>query len=286
MTEAPNSNNRSKKIAPCQGSPAPSNASSGSSASRASSTGRTVRFQDQEDARPGSQTYGSSNRSRWQGSQPAQGNGNDSRPWSDRRQPGQASPRSQSSGSDWIQRQGGPRFPPPQPGGSWTQEQGGSCLCPPAPGNTSNWISGWRSSSGDRGGQQPTQQQYPSGQRRWSQGSADQQPPAIVNTPPPRRRGCYVCGQSGCHSDFHGPGAVSPQAPPAMGCFVCGQRGCHSSRHEANAQLPVPNAPSQPARSAPAPAMGTAIPQSNWQRGSNQGERAPLINVPLRPQNN
>ena len=46
----------------------------------------------------------------------------------------------------------------------------------PAPGNTSNWRSGWRSSSGDRGGQQPTQQQYPSGQRRWSQGSADQQP--------------------------------------------------------------------------------------------------------------
>jgi len=217
VTEAPNSNNRSKKIAPCQGSPAPSNASSGSSASRASSTGRTVRFQDQEDARPGSQTYGSSNRSRWQGSQPAQGNGNDSRPWSDRRQPGQASPRSQSSGSDWIQRQGGPRFPPPQPGGSWTQGQGGPRLRPTASGNTSNWRPGWRTSSGDRGGQQPTQQQYSSGQRRWSQGSADHQPPAIVNTPPPRRRGCYVCGQPGCHSDFHGPGAVSPAGTSGHG---------------------------------------------------------------------
>jgi len=44
--QAPNSNNRSKKTAPRQGSPAPSNASSGSSASRASSTSRTLRFQD------------------------------------------------------------------------------------------------------------------------------------------------------------------------------------------------------------------------------------------------
>jgi len=77
-------------------------------------------------------------------------------------------------------------------------------------GNTGNWRPGWRSSSGDRGGQQPAQQQYSSGQRRWSQGSADQQPAATVNIPPPRRRGCYVCGQPGCHADFHGPEAVSP----------------------------------------------------------------------------
>ena len=273
--QAPNSNNRSKKIAPRQGSPALSNASSGSSASRASSTSRTVRFQDQEDARSGSQTYGSSNRSRWQRSQSAQGNGNGPRPWSDRRQPGQASPRSQPSGSDWMQRQSGPRFPPPQPGGSWTQGQGGPRLRPPASGNTSNWRPGWRSSSGDRGGQQPTQQQYSSGQRRWSQGSADQQPPAIVNTPPPRRRGCYVCGQRGCHSDFHGPGAVSPQAPPAMGCFVCGQRGCHSSRHEASAQLPIPSAPSKPVRSAPAPAMGTASPAVKLTAGLEPGRAGP-----------
>jgi len=90
--QASNSNNRGKKTASRQGSPAPSNASTGSSASRASSTGRTVRFQDQENARPGNQAYGSSARSRWQGSQPAQGNGNGSRPWSDRRQSGQASP--------------------------------------------------------------------------------------------------------------------------------------------------------------------------------------------------
>ena len=284
--QAPNSNNRSKKTAPRQGSPAPSNASSGSSVSHASSTGWTVRFQDQEDARSGNQAYGSSNRSRWQGSQPTQGNGNGPRPWSDRRQPGQVSPRPQLSGSDWIPRQGGPRFPPPQLGGSWTQGQGGPRLRPPAPGNTSNWRPGRRLSSGDRGGQQPIQQQYSSGQRRWSQGSADQQPPAIVNTPPPRRRGCYVCGQPGCHSDFHGPGAVSPQALPVMGCFVCGQRGCHSSRHEANAKSLAPSAPSQSLNPAPTPAMGAASPQSNWQRGSRQGERAPPMSVPLRPQNN
>jgi len=141
--QASNSNNRGKKTAPRQGSPAPSNASTGSSASRASSTGRTVRFQDQEDARSGNQAYGSSVRSRWQGSQPAQGNGNGSWPRSDRRQPGQAPPRPQPSGSNWIQRQGGPPFPPPQPGGSRTQGQGGPRLCPPAPGNTSNWRPGW-----------------------------------------------------------------------------------------------------------------------------------------------
>ena len=245
--QAPNPNARNKKTTPRQGSPVFHNASKGSSASRSSSTGRTVRFQDQEDARPGNQAYGSSSRSRWQGIRPSRGHNDGSRLWSDRRQQGQATPRSQSpSGSGWMQRQGGPRFPPPHPGGSWTTGQGGPRFRPPASGNTGNWRPGWRSSSGDRSGQQPAQQQYSSGQRRWSQGSANQQPPATVNTPPLRRRGCYVCGQPGCHSDFHGPGAVSLQAPPAMGCFVCGQRGCHSSRHEANVQPPALGAPSQP----------------------------------------
>jgi len=98
--QASKSSARSKKIAPRQGSPAPSNAFSGSSASRASSTGRTGRFQDQEDARSGNQAYGPSARSRWQGSQPAQGNGNGSRSWSDRCQPGQTSARPQPSGSN------------------------------------------------------------------------------------------------------------------------------------------------------------------------------------------
>jgi len=68
------------------------------------------------------------------------------------------------------------------------QDKGAHVFVPPASGNTGNWRPGWRSSSGDRSGQQPAQQQYSSGQQRWSQGSADQQPPATVNTPPPRRR--------------------------------------------------------------------------------------------------
>ena len=49
---AANTGSKSKKATPRQGSSAPSNASTGSSASRASFTGRTVRFEDQEDTRP------------------------------------------------------------------------------------------------------------------------------------------------------------------------------------------------------------------------------------------
>ena len=94
-----------------------------------------------------------------------------------------------------------------QSGGQCMPGQGGLRFRPPAQGS---WRPGWRSSSGDRGDQPPVQQQqYPSGQRRWSQGSADQPPPGTVNTPPLRRRRCYVCGQPGCHSDFHREGAVS-----------------------------------------------------------------------------
>jgi len=62
-----------------------------------------------------------------------------------------------------------------------------------------------------RGGPSPAKQQYPPGQR-WGHDSTDQQPPVTANTPSPRRRGCYVCGHPGCHSDFHGPGVVSPGA--------------------------------------------------------------------------
>ena len=68
---------KNKKTAPRQGSPAPSNTSAGGS-SCASSTGRTVRFQDHVEHQSGNQAYGSSARSRWQGSQPPrQGNNND-----------------------------------------------------------------------------------------------------------------------------------------------------------------------------------------------------------------
>ena len=101
--------------------------------------------------------------------------------------------------------------PPPPSGGQWMSGQGGPRFRPPAQGNAGNWRPGWRSSSGDRGGPSPAKQQYPPGQR-WGHDSTDQQPPVTANTPPPRRRGCYVCGHPGCHSDFRGPGAVSPGA--------------------------------------------------------------------------
>ena len=75
-----------RKTPPRQGSPAPSDASSGAS-SRATSGNRTVRFQVPRDDRSRQQTYGASGR-RWQDNQSfRQGNGNGPRPWSDR-QPG------------------------------------------------------------------------------------------------------------------------------------------------------------------------------------------------------
>jgi len=283
---AATSGNRNRKTPPRQGSPAPSNSSAGSSSSRASSTNRTVRFQDQVDVGASNQGYGTSARSRWQGNQSPQGKTPvPGRGWIVVRQdkgPLASSPHRR----DVLLRQGGPRVPPPQSGGQWMPGRGGPRFRPPAQGNAGNWRPGSRSSSSDQSGQPPAQQQYPPGQRRWSQGSTNQQPPATANTPPPRRRGCYVCGQPGCHSDFHGPGAVSPQAPPATRSFVCSQRGCYSSRHEAGIQPPAPNVPNQSASPAPRPAMNAANPQSNWQRGSNQGERAPPANVPPRPQSN
>jgi len=268
--------NRNKKAPSRQGSPAPSNSSAGSSSSRASSTGRTVRFQDQVDDGAGNQGYGTSGRSRWQGNQSPQGNNDGSRSWVVRHPPGQGAPRPQSPSSGWSPRQGGPRGPPPQSGGQWMSGQGGPRSRPPAQDDAGNWRPSWRSPSGDRGGQSPVQ--HP----RWSQNSTDQQPPAVANMPPFQPRGCYVCGRLRCHSYFHGPNMV----PPALRCYVCGQRGCHSSHHETGIQPPVPNVPNQLARSAPGPAGNAANPQSNWQRGSNQGERAPPANVPPRPQSN
>jgi len=164
--------------------------------------------------------------------------------------------------------------------------QGGPRFRPPAQSNADDWRPGWRFSSGDRSGQPPAQQQHSPGQRRWSQGSTDQQPPVTANVPPLRPRGCHVCGRPGCHSAFHGPGAVSPQAQTVIGCFVCGQLGCHASRHAARIQPSVPSARNQSTIPVPGPARTTANPQSNWQRGSSQGERAPPANVPPRPQSN
>ena len=134
----------------------------------------------------------------------------------------------------------------------------------------------WRSTAGPA--------VVPPGHRRWSRGSAEQQLPVTVNTPPPRRRGCYVYGHSGCYSDFHREDAVFPQAPPTLGCFVCGQRGCHSSRHEGIVGPPAPSAPSQPVSPAPGSATCTMNPPLNWQRGPQHGDRAPPFQTPFRPQ--
>jgi len=126
-----NPGSRNKKPAPCQGSPVPSDTSAGS---RASSTGRTVRFQDQgsQSSQSSNQAYGSSSRTRWSGNQSPQGNSTSPRPWMDRRQQGQETPRSQppSSGSGWTSRQGGPRFPPPQSESQWTSGQSGPRFFP------------------------------------------------------------------------------------------------------------------------------------------------------------
>jgi len=116
----------------------------------------------------------------------------------------------------------------------------------------------------------------PTGAASWSQGSTDQPPPAAAAVPP-YRPGCRTCGQQRCHSDFHRPR-----------CYVCGHPRCHSMLHRSNtradAQPPVPNVPNRPASTATGPARNAANPQSNWQRGSNQGERAPPASVPQRRQ--
>ena len=144
-------------------------------------------------------------------------------------------------------------------------------LLSPAPGNSGNWRPGWRSPSRDRDGQSQQQQDSP-GQRRWSQGSVDQQPNGTADMPPPSRSSCYVCGNPRCHSDFHTETAMSPQAPPVTRCYVCGQLGCRSSRHREYDRPPTPNAPS-PQKSRPA--TGTMSPPLNYQRGPQQGDRAP-----------
>jgi len=89
--------------------------------------------------------------------------GDRSRPWADRRPSGQETPRPQSPSSGWSPRQGGSRSPSPQSG--WSPGLGGPRLRPSAQGNTGNWRPGWRSPSGDRGGQPPVQRQYPPEQR-------------------------------------------------------------------------------------------------------------------------
>ena len=68
--------------------------------------------------------------------------------------------------------------------------------------------------------------------------------PSGFRPPGPRVITCYVCGQRGCHSNFHrrdgsAPRPASPTSPrPGFsgrgrtpGCWVCGRYGCHSMNH-------------------------------------------------------
>ena len=88
-----NSGARAERTSSRRESPAPSESSAGAS-SRASSTGRMVRFQDQENRQPPNQGYGVAGRSRWDANQSSrQSNGNGPRPWRDRQPPAQGSPR-------------------------------------------------------------------------------------------------------------------------------------------------------------------------------------------------
>jgi len=136
---------RNKKAPFRQGSSTPSNSSAGSSSSRASSTGRTVRFQNQADVGASDRGYESPAGSRWRNNQSPQGDRSGSWPWVDRRLPGQESPRFRPPSPGWSPRQGGPRDPSPQSGGQWMPGQGGPRSRPPAQGNAGNWRPAWRS---------------------------------------------------------------------------------------------------------------------------------------------
>ena len=149
----------------------------------------------------------------------------------------------------------------------WAAGQGAPRLRPPAPPNTGNWRPGWRSPTGDGNRLLPAQPQSAPAPRRWFQNI-----------------GCYVCGQFGCHIQLHGPDAVSPQAPPGLRCFVCGLWGCHSSRHPVGVPPQVPSTQGQAPRQPQRPPPVVANQQSNWQRGSTQGERVPPASP--RPQSN
>jgi len=160
-TSAASTGRRDRRNTPRQGSPAPSDAPSGSS--RASPANRTVRFRDEQDDQSSRQDYGSSpGRSRWQRSQQSSstGNNNGPRPRVDR-QPGQGSLSSQPPTSGSAQsRWSGLRYPPPQSGNQSTPGQGTPRYRPQTSGNN-NGRQNWRSEAG----QQPGQQQPPPGQR-------------------------------------------------------------------------------------------------------------------------
>ena len=191
--------------------------------------------------------------------------------------------------------QGGPRYLPPSSGDRfgdrerapdrrWQNNQW------PTDRSTFPWGSRQRSGSVDSNqsvlrdsGQQPRQWGSGAPVSRPPPGASDNAPRGQENRPPsqlsdqPPRRGCIICGRAGCHSDFHRVGPDSVPPPPGR-CWVCGRIGCHSTNHPRN---PAPQrATSSGTQTAPGPDR-----QSNWQRGSNQGDRAPQSYQATRPPN-
>ena len=167
-------------------SPAASDASSVGS-SRVSSSGRTLRFEDQSSDPSNGRGYGSSDRGRWTNRQSgSQGNGDHHRPTGNNTRPQPPS----SGNADSSFRRGGPRYPPLQSERQWRPGQGGLSYRPPPSGNYKEWRQEWRSSSRDRDDGSSRQQQPPQGERRWSFGSTSSQPPGFVDTPSYRSVKC------------------------------------------------------------------------------------------------
>jgi len=264
-----NSGNRGRQ-SNRQNSPAPSNSSAGSQGDR-----RSVRFQDDErDSRSGNgerrNNNGSNNRNPRSQSADSSRSGNSGRNYNNNNR-GQARPGFQTEAQD---RQSG-----------WRQA--------PTENSDRRPLQNW----GNRDGQQ-----------RPPPRSSGSRPSGQENRPPQGRRGCYICGQPGCHSDLH---TDEPRAPPpnrnggpfnrqwnnsnsnlsptenlpyrgSAGCWICGEPDHWTRTHN---QVVGDNRPSRPQNSEN-DMRSNAGSQSNSQRGPRQGDRTPPAPSSSRPQTN
>jgi len=88
-----------------------------------------------------------------------------------------------------------------------------------------------------------------------------------------RPSGCFVCGKPECHSRYHSDRA-GPSQQNMSACFVCGQLGCHTRNHPSIENNSFQNA---------SRTTSEAANQTNWQRCSKQGDRAPPSTSSHRP---